>query len=492
MKKNIICFIVYLCPFLSNVVFAGNSVLHPGEDTIFIKYPKNQHFFIPQKHAYHQTLTLKLFMSQALFDGKLKRKDNGRSELFLNYEQALDVIRRIDHQTLGIPKIIYLVGWQYNGHDSKYPAWFSGNETLKRAQDANSLESLKWLMQEAERYHTTISVHINMLDAYEDSPLWDVYVKNNIIAKNADGSLRAAEWGYPISYAQEWKTGFAQKRIDSICKILPLQKAGTVHIDAFHSWPPIPKTDANGKYQVDLSKGPISPYLGFTVAEETETQRNIFRYWASKGIDVTSEGVDFLRETAFEGYQPMGWWFGGGLDNYLKWPASLYCGGNDRSEWGKLFGTSMHGEELVKKDYLALPGFKEEFCLKTAVWYYLNRLTRLYVVNDKEFKSVQFSDAVKTFLSKDQYKITAGDATILENDDLLIPALWINKNSLIAYSKTGYENKWWILPKGWEKVKKIKISRVDVAGKTVVEIKKLNSGKLLLTVGKDEMLLLER
>jgi hypothetical protein len=52
--------------------------------------------------------------------------------------KALDVIRRIDNQTLGIPKIIYLVGWQYNGHDSKYPAWFGGNETLKRPQDANS------------------------------------------------------------------------------------------------------------------------------------------------------------------------------------------------------------------------------------------------------------------------------------------------------------------------------------------------------------------
>jgi hypothetical protein len=151
---------------------------------------------------------------------------------------------------------------------------------------------------------------------------------------------------------------------------------------------------------IDLSKGPISPYLGFTVAEETEAQRNIFRYWAAKGIDVTSEGVDFLRETTFEGYQPMGWWFGGQLNNYLKWPASFYCGGKDRGEWGKLFGTSMHGEELVKKDYKDLPGFKEEFCLKTAIWYYLNRLTRIYVVNNKEYKSVQFSVTLKPFFLK--------------------------------------------------------------------------------------------
>jgi hypothetical protein len=391
-----------------------------------------------------------------------------------------------------MPKIVYLVGWQYNGHDSKYPAWFGGNEKLKRAQDANSLESLKWLMKEAEKYNTTVSVHLNMFDAYEDSPLWDLYVKNNIIARNADGSLRQGEWGYPISYAQEWKTGFAQKRIDSICKLLPLQKAGTVHIDAFHSWPPIPVLDSSGNYVLDFSKGPISPYLNFTVDDETEAQRNIFRYWASKGIDVSSEGVDFLRETSFEGYQPMAWWFGGEMDNYLKWPASFYCGGMDRGEWGKLFGTSMHGEELVKKDWKTLPGFREEFCLKTAVWFWLNRLTRLYVVNNKEFKSVQFSDSVKTFLSKDQYKITWCNATVLENNDLLIPALWINNRSLITYSKSGYENKWWDLPKGWEKLKKIRISRVDMEGKTVLGVKEINSGKVLLSVGKDEMLLLEK
>ncbi|MBK6283851.1 MAG: hypothetical protein IPF54_15445 [Draconibacterium sp.] len=53
---------------------------------------------------------MKLFMSQAFFDGKLKMKDNGKSEVFLNFEQALDVIRKIDNLTLGIPKDRDLAG----------------------------------------------------------------------------------------------------------------------------------------------------------------------------------------------------------------------------------------------------------------------------------------------------------------------------------------------------------------------------------------------
>jgi hypothetical protein len=403
----------------------------------------------------------------------------------------LDAIRRIDNQTLGIPKIVYLVGWQYNGHDSKYPAWFEANPKLKRPQDANAIESLKWLMQEAGKYHTTVSVHINMFDAYEDSPLWDEYVKNNIVARNADGSLRAAEWGYPISYAQEWKTGFAQKRVDRICKLLPLQKAGTVHIDAFHTWPPTPKRKANGEYDIDLSKNVTSPFLGFTVEDEAEAQRKIFAYWASKGIDVTSETVDVLRVSSFEGYQPMAWWFSGGLKNYLNWPAAFYCGGKDNSDWGKLFGTSMHGEAIIKNDFKSLSGFKEEFCLRTAVWYYLNRLTRLYAI-DNDTKIVQFSHNVRSILSKDDYKIIQGPSTLLENDDVLIPAQWINENSLIAYSKTGYQKKEWVLPHGWESVKSVKVSTVGMEGKSITRAEKVVSGRLKLSIGKDEMLLVEK
>ena len=490
--KNIL--LTVICLILTgslNVLLGSNDNQIEKSDTTFFSYPKDLKLFIPRIYDYSQTLTMKLMLSQALFEGKFKRRDNGKSEVFLNYEQALDVIRRIDNLTLGIPKIIYVTGWQYNGHDSKYPAWFEGNERLKRPGDANSLESLKWLMKEAGRYNTTISLHINMFDAYEDSPLWDTYVKNDIIAKNTDGTLRPCEWGWPIDYAQEWKTGFTKKRIDTLCALLPLKKAGTIHIDAFHSWPPIPVFDANGKSHIDLKKGPISPYLKFTVQDEAEAQRNIFRYWASKGIDVTSEGVDFLRETCFEGYQPMAWWYGG-LANYLKFTAYYYCGGQDNSEWGKLFGTSMHGEELVKNDYQNLAGFKEQFCLKTAVWYYLNRLDRLYLLRGMNYKAVQYSDNVRTSLSGQEYKITRGDATLLENGDVLIPALWINRKSIIAYSKTGYENKTWELPKDWAKISQVKISRVLMEGKIRLEIKKVQSGKLTLTVAKDEMVLIEK
>lgn len=482
MKKHLL---IYFFLFYHFLLFSQSKV-----DTTFIKYSKSMPLYVSRNKAYHQTLTMKLFLSKTGWEGEFKRKDAGESTVVLNLEQALDVIKRMDGLTLGIPKIVYLVGWQYNGHDSKYPAWFEGNEKLKRKEDKNALESIKWLMTEAKKHNTTVSLHINMFDAYEDSPLWDIYTQNNIIAKNKDGSLRACEWGYPISYAQEWKTGYAQKRIDSLCQLLPIQKAGTIHIDAFHTFPPVPVQDSTGKYRLDFTPSVISPFLPFSIDDETEAQRQIYRYWASKGVDVTCEGVNFLRKTDFEGYQPMAWWYGG-LENYLKFPATYYCGGQDRSEWGKLFGTSIHGEDIIVKDYKVLPNFKAEFCKKTLLWYYLNRLKRLYLVQSKNFKSLQYSENVKSYLSADSYKVTQGEAVLLENDDMLIPALWLPQKALIAYSKNGFLNKKWKLPKEMKGAKRLKIYTVSQEGKTFTHIIKVQKGEITLSLKNDEMLLLE-
>lgn len=87
----------------------------------------------PWFHKYDQSLVMKIFLAE--------RTDQDRDcKVHLTFEQALDVIERLDRITCGAPKIVYLVGWQYNGHDSKYPAWAEVNHRLKRAQDATALE----------------------------------------------------------------------------------------------------------------------------------------------------------------------------------------------------------------------------------------------------------------------------------------------------------------------------------------------------------------
>jgi hypothetical protein len=69
---------------------------------------------------YHQALVLKLFMGM---EGEpVERLANDPTfreghEVMCTFEEALEVIRKTDNLTRGIPKIIYLVGWQKGGHD---------------------------------------------------------------------------------------------------------------------------------------------------------------------------------------------------------------------------------------------------------------------------------------------------------------------------------------------------------------------------------------
>ena len=128
---------------------------------------------------YHQTLIYRIM--HCIRDG-----EGNMQEVFLTFEESLEVIRRIYHITCGVPQVVYLTGWQFEGHDSKYPSWAEVNRHLKRAGDETAVESLRWLMREARRHNCKVSLHVNMFDAYQDSPLWDLYLEKDIIAKDKD------------------------------------------------------------------------------------------------------------------------------------------------------------------------------------------------------------------------------------------------------------------------------------------------------------------
>lgn len=400
-------------------------------------------------HPYHQTLVMKMFLSKP--DGR------GGSKIYIGLEQAMKLIREVDNLTLGVPKIIYLVGWQYNGHDDKYPAFFEVNPALKRVQDTNSRESLRWLMKEAKKYHTTISLHINMTDAYEDSPLWNEYVANDLVSKNADGSLMVIgnynnRKSFQVNYRNEWEKGFAQKRIDSLLHLLPeLKEAGTIHIDAWIA---------------RESKGHNEP-----VETERDYQKKICRYWLQKGVDPTSEWImDYMT-----GLVPYYWHFNGQTQaGFLKYPASVLTGSHmnpdlTQTDFGLelLFGTSMYGENRFPNADRGITddgwdtNFTGDFYLNFLQYYFLNRLNRQKVDGIGNNRIAYFSGNVTVSLA---------DSTVYQNDRLLrkgsalcFPALWRNDNSWVAYSQSNSE---WLfkLPTGWKGTKTVETFLITRSG----------------------------
>lgn len=390
-------------------------------------------------HDYSQTWVSKLYLS--------KPNPKGGCLVNLTFEQALEVIRVTDNLSLGIPKIVYLVGWQYNGHDDKYPAFFDANPLLKRSCDKTALESLRWLMREARKYHTTVSLHINMTDAYDDSPLWDEYVEKDLISKNADGSLKViGEYNnrkaYQVNYQREWESGYTQMRIDKLLSLIPeLKDAGTIHSDAWIARP---------------SEGHNE-----TVINEALYQQKAALYWKSKGMDITSEWVmDYMI-----GYVPYAWHFNGfNQADYLKYPATVYTGTGINPDikssdhaLGFLFGTSCYGEPIwmgvdyhVWKDALA-----KDFMLKVPQYFFLNRLERDSVSGTGENRTAWYSDGVSVSL-KDS-TVMQHERVLRKQNTLCMPAVWRSDRGMLLYSEDAGTNASFDVPYNWGNAERAKL-----------------------------------
>ncbi len=392
---------------------------------------------------YPKTMTMKMYLAQP--DGK------GGSTVFMTFAQALENLKIVDKLTRGMPKIAYLVGWQYLGHDDKYPAWHEVNAALKRPEDATPLDSYLWLAHEASKCHTIISVHINMTDAYPNSPLWQQYTNADLFARNADGSRwrigGTEEYPvYQVCYEREWASGMAQKRIDYIIDMLKLRDARTVHLDAF-----FPR---------------FSEYHGITQDMETRAMRKIYRYWRDKGVDVTSEQQARMRPDPFIGLQPMAWWFDLTLEQQAAIPASLACGGlpytPNTETGGFLFGQQMHGEDLFGTYGVTpfVPSFQKQFCTTSLPSYYQNlrKLERYDAANQATHYSGGLALCARDMTMKENGRL------LREHNDVFIPVGWAKLPEIIAFSETGYAARPWELPPDWAAVKTVSVSTVTEQG----------------------------
>ena len=434
----------------------------------------------PFHREHHQVLSMKPFLAmEEGFAGGIRQ--DFKHDCLLTFEQMLEVVRGMDSLTRGIPKIVYLVGWQKGGHDHLYPGWNEVNPRLKRAQDAEAVDSLRWLMREAGKYHTSISLHINQNDAYDDSPLFKEYDRLGLIARRKDGSYvtydsYAGKRMYAISHKREWDAGYAQKRIDGLLRMLPeLVGAHAIHIDNYVA-------------KIHGTDDPMDAYHGISVEEEQEAIRKEMRYWRDKGIDVTSEGSYHGRWDPMIGLQPMTWW---DLSfDPMEIPASLYCGGRI----GRLPGDPRFGDSMQAEDHLLrnvshrvdlLTGFIDEFCITTLPWFYLNRLERLSF----DGTAVQYSDGVIAATRNSWPYITRGSMVLRYANCVMVPLGWKAKREIIAYSDITVHlaNG---LPDDWAGVERVDLYHLTKDGPVLKEKGcRVTGGKVTLNIIAREPLL---
>lgn len=436
---------------------------------------KNKYGLPQYNHEYHTSLVYKIFCA-----------DKGNAEkVEVNFEEALNCIHTIHDITGGIKQIVYLVGWQFDGHDSKYPAWSEVNHRLKRVGDPDARTSFIWLANEAKKYNALVSVHINMSDAYMNSPLWDEYLKNGLIILNKDGTpTKGGIWGgeqsYSVDKMKEWELGYSQKRIDNLLKLLPfIKENGTVHIDA------LGMTEKNVKL--------------------LNAVNGIIDYMHNKGVDVTTEYFDFN----LAGRIPYVYHLNLAEENRLKYPPNIICGGgpggnmrnlDDRGPyyvwatlpdagclfdeaWGISIDNDLSGKDMLKN-------IVGRICTRTLQWYFLNSHHAVSNYQDTANYRVAFSDEINTNVHKSNRYLTIrqGDRLLVDGDFIFMPALW-TKGEWWAYNKNGGTHTWPI-PKEWQSEKVIEAIRLTNTGRGEKFDLPVKNGKITIDLLKGEALAL--
>ncbi len=409
-------------------------------------------------HAYHQCLVYKIHCAN---------KEDA-DKILIDFEGALQHIRKMHGITGGMKQIVYLVGWQFDGHDSKYPAWSEVNRRLKRPGDSDARASLLWLAQEAKKFNAWVSVHINISDAYENSPLWKEYLDKGLLELGKDGRpVKGGVWGgetsYHINKTREWESGYTQKRIDGLLTLLPfLRESGTVHIDA----------------------------LGIIGRSEKRRQTYwaIFDYWYGRGIDVTSEYFDF----DLAGRLPMVWHLNVSEAKRLKYPPEVICGGGDACnqrlhvtmegwkhlpEAGCLYEEAWGVSIERSADAESRTHMVDKFCRKTLVWYFLNRHRALSYEDGTDLYRVTFSGDVETSVRKSDRHLTVRDRgrVLVDGGDLLVPALWTANGEWFAYSKKG-GTRTWPVPDAWTDAKRLTAVALTDEGRGAQAILSVQNG----------------
>lgn len=455
-------------------------------------------------YDYSKTLWMKMYLATPDFD-------NNCSKVYITFEQALEIVKAVDKITQGIQKIIYLVGWQGLGHDDCWPEMDTFNEYLKREEDATARDSFMWLYEEAKKYNTVISVHVNVSDAVKEDGIFHELVATNSLCNDINGKPAVLQTlnnrnCYKTSYKQLWESGIFKRLFDSFLEVIPAQEAGTIHLDNLCIAESLnPKTYNE---EQDDARNNILDYIyekGIEVTSEYTYREAHFRnesithpnrkMYAQAGEDMTEIPWESVPMRTL-GKIPATWWTSQvSMAECIEIPPSVYSGHlNDKAQMPVFYGT-MHGEDVWMKhgpdaeNWAA--AFIKEFITYHVPYVYLNRYKRLsYTENpDAEYEkkyTVNFADDVVS--KAEDLSIRKNGIILKKGNDVILPLTEDNK-TFVAYSENGKDGEWNVPDADFTEAKVYNITPYgneyicDVAVKDKKITLSLNAGQGVVIIG---------
>jgi hypothetical protein len=259
---------------------------------------------------YHDCLIYKIFC------------DTPGPQVVTTYQQALDIIRAAHDLAPWQKQVVYLVGWQFQGHDTGYPATDVFNPR------PGGLEGLQQLSAEAAGLNAVLSYHDNFDDAYVTSPAWD----ESVIARGNDGKLQAGGvWAggqsYILAFAK-YAERYGLERVRRTLSQMPVRES--YHIDVLTAVP------------VRRDYNPAAPE---STRDSLAGKLAMVREFNRLGVDITSEGFT----SPFVGVIGHAWHFWHRPDTFfpgeeqIPFVAFIYHGGP--TDWGNGAQTKLYAQD---------------------------------------------------------------------------------------------------------------------------------------------------
>jgi len=353
--------------------------------------------------------------------------DPGRG-VATSFDQAEEIIERVNRFTGGLPQIVHLVGWQYDGHDTGYPSLDAFNEKLGTPDRLRALHR-----RCKEELNTTLTYHINLDDSYPTHPGWDP----DVICREPNGDLMRweefnGEMSYHICHTKDVESGKVFKKLESLMNTVPLE--GAIHLDAFRNM--------NWSWEPDGLIGPV---------EELECGvKPIVQWFRERGIDVTTEGCDHSA-AEWAGIVSGVLHVGRPRDLVQLRHGKMIYGGRfwPPSVWGYGLGTSINWDVVYgdcAKEWYGCewwPLLLDGIYLGTLLYHYYLEREMLSAKLDDDGARLLFADGTETYVKRDNsgLRVWRGDLVLADGFDRFIP----RGNTIYAFSRDGSQ-KDWVLP----------------------------------------------
>jgi hypothetical protein len=376
------------------------------------------------------------------------------------FAQTLDVIRTVSRVTGNAKQYVVLVGWQFAGHDTGYPALNQVNGRL------GGLPALRKLIKNAEKYNATITYHINVNDAYQRSPLFD----RSVLQFNRQGEpyiwsfqFKDGPPDYRISDTKQFRSGYFQKRVQAMLDLVPVKNA--IQLDTFRN--------------TDISFGP-GENIGI-VAESTYGAK-ILDWFSERGIEPSIEGADDAYfgkleralhrniDDPFHLLMMQGKIYGGGryrageLGQVLGWSTDMSYAPREQAVIGGTLKTL--SADQIADDYFLGNVTQSYLTKKNLIWIGAEKVGEQEVKKEDTTATVPINDFIARFSDGTVSKVTHdGNWTVLDQGVLAVDGnrrmLPMSDREIILYGVDSGVYRW-KLPPGW---KGARISAAQIGAK---------------------------